>query len=55
LVKQSITGPISIRYPPGGIVKLDAIELRVSAHPSLTLIAQIPVRPVDRKKLTTFL
>jgi transcriptional regulator with XRE-family HTH domain len=55
LVKQSITGPISIRYPPAGIVKLDAIELRVSAHPSLTLIAQIPVRPADRKKLATLL
>jgi transcriptional regulator with XRE-family HTH domain len=55
LVKQAITGAISIRYPPGGIVKLDAIELRVSAHPSLTLIAQIPVRPVDRKKLAAFL
>ena len=55
LVKQSITGPISIRHPTAGIIKLDVIELGVSAHPSLTLVVQIPVRPVDRKKLATFL
>jgi transcriptional regulator with XRE-family HTH domain len=55
LVKQSITGPISIRHPTAGVIKLDVIELGVSAHPSLTLVVQIPVRPVDRKKLATFL
>jgi hypothetical protein len=55
LVKQSITGPIAVRHPTVGIIKLDVIELRVSAHPSLTLVVQIPVRPVDRKKLATFL
>jgi hypothetical protein len=55
LVKQSITGPISIRHPTAGIIKLDVIELGVSAHPSLTLVVQIPVRAVDRKKLATLL
>ena len=55
LVKQSITGPISIRHPTAGVIKLDVIELGVSAHPSLTLVVQIPVRPVDRKKLASLL
>lgn len=51
-VRQSITGPITIRHPGVGIIKLDVIELRVSAHPSLTLAVHVPVRPADRKKLT---
>jgi hypothetical protein len=55
MVKQSITGPIAVRHPTAGIIKLDVIELGVSARPSLTLVVQVPVRPVDRKKLATFL
>ncbi|MDA8280990.1 MAG: helix-turn-helix transcriptional regulator [Actinomycetota bacterium] len=51
-VRQSITGPITIRHPGAGIIKLDVIELRVSAHPSLTLAVHVPVTPLDRKKLT---
>ncbi|MHB1929052.1 MAG: MmyB family transcriptional regulator [Acidimicrobiales bacterium] len=51
-VRQSITGPITLRHPGAGIIKLDVIELRVSAHPSLTLAVHVPSRPVDRKKLT---
>jgi transcriptional regulator with XRE-family HTH domain len=51
-VRQSITGPITLRHPGAGIIKLDVIELRVGAHPSLTLAVHVPSRPVDRKKLT---
>ena len=50
-VRRSFTGPITIRHPTAGIIKLDVTELRVGAHPSLTLAAHIPARPVDRKKL----
>jgi hypothetical protein len=55
VMKQSVTGPIAIRHPTVGIIKLDVTELRVSAHPLLTLAVHIPVRLVDRKKLTAFL
>ena len=54
-VKQSINGLITVRHPTAGIIKLDVIELGVRAQPSLTLAAQIPVRPLDRKKLATSL
>jgi hypothetical protein len=52
-VRQSIAGPIAIRYPGAGTIKLDVIELRLSAYPSLTVAVHMPVRPLDRKKLAT--
>ncbi len=54
-VSQSINGPITIRHPEAGIIKLDVIELRVSGHSSLTLAVHVPVRPLDHKKLTALL
>lgn len=50
-VRQSITGPLAIRHPGVGTIRLDVIELRVGAHPSIALAVQVPARPSDRKKL----
>ena len=50
-VEQALTGQITMRRPPAGIIRLDVTELKVASHPSLTLCIQVPSRPSDREKL----
>ena len=51
VVEQALTGQITIRRPPAGIIRLDVTELKVTSHPSLTLCVQVPSGPSDREKL----
>ncbi|MDA8063090.1 MAG: helix-turn-helix transcriptional regulator [Actinomycetota bacterium] len=51
-VERALTGQITIRRPPVGIIRLDVTELVVAADPSLTLCVQVPHRPADREKLS---
>jgi hypothetical protein len=42
---------ITIRHPGIGTIRIDVIELKIPAHPSLTMSVHIPARPSDRDKL----
>ena len=55
IVTAGVAGSGRCTLGTEGIIKFDVTELRVSVHPLLTLAVHIPVRPVDRKKLATFL
>ena len=55
LVEQALTGQITIRRPPVGIIRLDVAELTVASHPSLTLCLQVPSRAADRENLAQVL
>lgn len=50
-VEQALTGTITIRHPDVGTIRADVIELKLPAHPSLTMAVQVPARPSDREKL----
>ena len=50
-VEQALTGTITIRHPDVGTIRVDVIELKLPAHPSLTMAVQVPARPSDREKL----
>jgi transcriptional regulator with XRE-family HTH domain len=50
-IRQSIAGPITVRHPRVGLIKLDVVELRVTNHPSLRLAVHVPVRALDHTKL----
>jgi MmyB-like transcription regulator ligand binding domain/Helix-turn-helix domain len=44
-----------IHHPTAGTIRTDLHQLRFDAHPSITLVAQIPTRAVDHAKLTGLL
>lgn len=50
-VEQALTAKITVRHPGVGTLRLDVIELKLPAHPSLTMSVHIPARPSDREKL----
>jgi hypothetical protein len=54
-VGETFAGPIALKHPTAGLLRLDVTELHVAAHPSLTLNVQLPVRRTDREKLITLL
>jgi transcriptional regulator with XRE-family HTH domain len=54
-VEQALTAKITVRHPDVGTIHIDVIELKVAAHPSLTLAVHIPTRPSDQDRLTRLL
>ena len=54
-VEQALTARITVRHPDVGSIRIDVIELKVAAHPSLTLVVHVPTRPSDREKIARIL
>ena len=54
-VEQALTTQIALRRPHVGVIRLDVTELKVAAHPSLTLCVQVPHRAVDQEKVRDLL
>jgi hypothetical protein len=54
-VEQALTTQIALRQPHVGVIALDVTELKVVAHPSLTLCVQVPHRPTDHERLRELL
>lgn len=54
-VKQSITGPLTIRVPSIGTINYDVVDLQVSATEALTVSVHVPVRPSDHRKTAAIL
>lgn len=54
-VEQALTGKITIRHPKVGTIRIDVTELKMPAHPSLTISVHVPARTSDREKLTRIL
>ncbi len=50
-VEQALTGKITVRHPDVGIIHIDVIETKFSAHPGLTMSVHVPARPADRDKI----
>lgn len=54
-VEQALTAKITVRHPDVGLIHIDVIELKIAAHPSLTLAVHVPTRPSDHNRLTRLL
>lgn len=54
-VEQALTTQIALRRAHLGVIRLDVTELKVAAHPSLTLCVQVPHRAADHEKLRELL
>ncbi len=54
-VEQALTGKITVRHPDVGTIHIDVIELKIAAHPSLTLAVHVPARASDRDKIARIL
>jgi len=50
-LERALTAKISVRHLAVGTIRIDVIELKIPAHPSLTMSVHIPARPSDRDKL----
>lgn len=54
-VEQALTAKIAVRHPDVGTIHIDVIELKIVAHPSLTLAVHVPTRPSDQDRLSRLL
>ena len=54
-VEQALTAKIAVRHPDVGTIRIDVVELKIAAHPSLTLAVHVPTRPSDWEKLVQIL
>ncbi|MGH8995597.1 MAG: helix-turn-helix transcriptional regulator [Acidimicrobiales bacterium] len=50
-VEQALTGTITVRHPKVGTIRIEVIELRIPARPSLTVSVHIPARLSDSDRL----
>ena len=50
-VEQALTAKITVRHPDVGTVHIDVVELKIAAHPSLTLVVHVAARLADRDML----